>query len=318
MSKLTSTSKAVTTLTLLKFKKEGRKIVALTAYDYSTAKILDKAGVDLILVGDSLAMVALGHKTTHAVTVDEMLHHTKAVSRGVERAMVIADLPFLSYQVDQSQALTNAGRFIKEAQAQGVKLEGASRLTIDVVTRLVEMGIPVVGHLGFTPQAVHGLGGVRVQGRNSMEAMKLIRDSLALEQAGVFALVLEMVPSVVSKVISRKLHIPTIGIGAGNECDGQILVTDDLLGKFTDFQPRFVRRYANLADSCREAVENYAKDVISQSFPNENESFAFSAEEEHDLKELIAKDEYPAEEAEAGAQPDNVFRSAAFRRAGIV
>jgi len=318
MSKITSSHKAVTTLSLLKFKKEGRKIVALTAYDYSTAKILDKAGVDLILVGDSLAMVALGHKTTHAVTVDEMLHHTRAVARGVERAMVIADLPFLSYQVDQSQAIANAGRFIKEAQAQGVKLEGASRLTIDVVSRLVEMGIPVVGHLGFTPQAVHGLGGVRVQGRNSLEAMKLIRDSLALQEAGVFALVLEMVPSVVSKVITRKLSIPTIGIGAGNECDGQILVTDDLLGKFTDFQPRFVRRYANLADSCREAVESYSRDVMNQSFPNENESFAFSAEEENDLKELIAKDEYPEEELDQESEPDNVFRSAAFRRAGIV
>jgi 3-methyl-2-oxobutanoate hydroxymethyltransferase len=290
MSKVPSGSRAVSTATLAKYKHEGRKIVCLTAYDYSTAKILDKAGVDVILVGDSLAMVALGHKTTHAVTVDEMLHHTKAVTRGVERAMVIADLPFMSYQVDVIQAVTNAGRFVKEAQAQAVKLEGATRLTLEVVEKLGQLGVPVMGHLGFTPQSIHGLGGIKVQGKSAKEAMKLIREAEALERAGAFAVVLEMVPSVVSKIISRTIEIPTIGIGAGNDCDGQILVTDDLLGKFTDFQPRFVRRYANLAESCKEAVEHYAKDVQSQTFPSADESFAFSADEEVELKAILEED----------------------------
>ena len=285
MSKLGS-RKEVTTLTFQKFKEEGRKIVALTAYDYSTAKILDNAGVDLILVGDSLAMVALGHETTHAVTMDEMIHHTKAVTRGVQRAFVVADLPFMSYQVDVIQAITNAGRFIKEAQAHAVKLEGATRLTLEVVERLVGMGIPVCGHLGFTPQSIHGLGGNRVQGRNAEEAEILIDNSVAMERAGCFSLVLEMVPSAVASLISKELHIPTIGIGAGDGCDGQILVTDDLLGKYTDFQPRFVRRYANLSDICRQAVENYAFDVRNGTFPNDSESFILSADEEIKLLQL--------------------------------
>lgn len=275
-------------MTLSKYKKEGRKIVCLTAYDYSTAKILDNAGVDLILVGDSLAMVALGHKTTHAVTVDEMLHHTRAVTRGVKTAMVVADLPFMSYQVDITQAIMNAGRFIKEAQAHAVKLEGATRLNLEIIERLVGMGIPVMGHLGFTPQSVHGLGGTRVQGRSAQEAKKLIDDSLALENAGAFSVVLEMVPSTVSKVITDRLSVPTIGIGAGNQCDGQILVTDDLFGKFTDFQPRFVRQYANLSEVCSDAVKSYAQDVMNQGFPNEKESFAFPKEEEEVLMSQLA------------------------------
>ncbi len=289
MSKHTNNSpKQVSTLTLQKYKKEGRKIACLTAYDYSTAKILDNAGVDLILVGDSLAMVALGHKTTHAVTVDEMLHHTRAVTRGVKTAMVVADLPFMSYQVDITQAIMNAGRFIKEAQAHAVKLEGATRLNLEIIERLVGMGIPVMGHLGFTPQSVHGLGGTRVQGRSAEEAKKLIDDSLALEAAGAFSVVLEMVPSFVSKIITERLSIPTIGIGAGNQCDGQILVTDDLFGKFTDFQPRFVRQYANLAEVCNEAVRHYAQDVQNQDFPNDKESFAFPKEEEDLLMSQLA------------------------------
>ncbi|MCB9470565.1 MAG: 3-methyl-2-oxobutanoate hydroxymethyltransferase [Candidatus Obscuribacterales bacterium] len=281
-------SKSISTLTLQKYKEQGRKIVALTAYDYSTAKILDNAGVDLILVGDSLAMVALGHKTTHAVSMEEMLHHTKAVTRGAHHPLVVADLPFMSYQVDVTQAITNAGRFIKEAQAQAVKLEGATELNLEIVRRLVEMGIPVMGHLGFTPQSIHGFGGTRVQGRSARDAAKLVKDSLALEEAGVFSLVLEMVPDKVASIISSKLHIPTVGIGAGNGCDGQILVTDDLLGKYTDFQPRFVRRYANLDEVCMDAIKNYAEDVKSQQFPNESESFQFSEEEEAELSKLLS------------------------------
>src|SRR5277367_3529316 len=187
-------TKQVSVLTLQRYKEEGRKIVALTAYDYSTAQMLDRAGVDLILVGDSLAMVALGHRTTHAVTVDQMLHHTRAVTRGVQRALVVADLPFMSYQVEMTQAITNAGRFIKEVQAHAVKLEGATDLNLEIVERLVGMGIPVMGHLGFTPQSIHSLGGFRVQGRTAKDALKLIRDALALERAGAFAIVLEMVP----------------------------------------------------------------------------------------------------------------------------
>jgi 3-methyl-2-oxobutanoate hydroxymethyltransferase len=286
MSKTVQT-KSVSTLTLQKHKQEGRKIVCLTAYDYSTAQIIDRAGIDVILVGDSLAMVALGHRTTHAVTMEEMLHHTRAVTRGAKNAMVVADLPFMSYQVDPIQALSNAGRFIKEAEAHAVKLEGATKHNQEIIERLVEMGIPVMGHLGFTPQSVHGLGGTRVQGRNAQEAAKLLNDSLALERAGCFSLVLEMVPSAVATIITERLRIPTIGIGAGNNCDGQILVTDDLLGKYTDFQPRFVRRYANLAEICHEAVSNYAKDVLSQDFPSTQESFPFPKDEEEELLELI-------------------------------
>lgn len=276
-------TKAVSTLTLKKYKDDGRKIVALTAYDYSTAKILDRAGVDIILVGDSLAMVALGHKTTHAVTMDEMLHHTKAVTRGVEHALVVADLPFMSYQVDITQAITNAGRFIKEAEAHAVKLEGATEHNLETVSRLVGMGIPVMGHLGFTPQSIHGLGGTRVQGRTADEALKLLDDALALETAGAFAVVLEMVPSSVSRIISKKLKVPTIGIGAGCDCDGQILVTDDLLGKYVDFKPRFVRRYANLDEVSTDAIRQYAADVMSKNFPNDAESFVLAKEEEDEL-----------------------------------
>ncbi|MBK9143141.1 MAG: 3-methyl-2-oxobutanoate hydroxymethyltransferase [Candidatus Melainabacteria bacterium] len=282
MSKHVST-KNVSTLTLKKYKSEGRKIVALTAYDYSTAKILDNAGVDVILVGDSLAMVALGHKTTHAVSMEEMLHHTKAVTRGAQRAMVVADLPFMSYQVDVTQAITNAGRFIKEAAAQAVKLEGATDLTLQIIGRLTGMGIPVMGHLGFTPQSIHGLGGTRVQGRSAEAAYKLVNDALDLQKSGAFSVVLEMVPASVSRIISSRLEIPTIGIGAGNECDGQILVTDDLLGKYTDFQPRFVRRYADLDAICTDAVRRYADDVMSQQFPNQQESFMLAADEEEEL-----------------------------------
>lgn len=273
-------AKSVSTLTLKKCKLEGKKIVCLTAYDYSTAKILDRACVDLILVGDSLAMVALGHKTTHAVTMEDMIHHTKAVTRGVERALVVADLPFMSYQVDETHAISNAGRFIKEAQAHAVKLEGATELNLHVVSRLVSMGIPVMGHLGFTPQSINVFGGTHVQGKSAEDAIKLLEDSLALEKAGVFSLVLEMVPYSVSKVISEKLQIPTIGIGAGDACDGQILVTDDLLGKYTDFKPRFVRRYASLDEICGEAIRNYADDVMHNKFPNASESFFLSESEE--------------------------------------
>jgi 3-methyl-2-oxobutanoate hydroxymethyltransferase len=289
MSKV-GASRAISTLTFQKYKREGRKIVCLTAYDYSTAKMLDKAGVDLILVGDSLAMVALGHQTTHAVTMDEMVHHTKAVVRGTQNAFVVADLPFMSYQVDTVQAITNAGRFVKEAGAHAVKLEGATKLTVEVVERLVSMGIPVMGHLGFTPQSINAIGGNRVQGKSADEAFKLIQDCNMLERAGCFTVVLEMVPAPVATLISKNLRIPTIGIGAGNGCDGQILVTDDLLGKFTDFKPRFVRQYANLDSICQAAVAQYADDVRSANFPGPEESFPFTPDEETKLRALLQED----------------------------
>jgi 3-methyl-2-oxobutanoate hydroxymethyltransferase len=291
MSKHTQGSpKQVSTHTLLKYKGEGRKIVCLTAYDYSTAQIVDRAGVDVILVGDSLAMVALGHRTTHAVTMEEMLHHTRAVTRGVKTALVVADLPFMSYQVEVTQAITNAGRFIKESEAHAVKLEGATPLNLEIVERLVSMGIPVMGHLGFTPQSIHGLGGTKVQGKTAEDAVKLIRDAKGLEEAGAFSIVLEMVPKAVASILTEELTIPTIGIGAGNGCDGQILVTDDLLGKFTDFKPRFVRRYADLSEICTEAIGNYANDVKEKKFPDDSESFPISEEEELELRQLIAAD----------------------------
>lgn len=286
MSKSMKTN-SISTLTFQKYKRAGKKIVALTAYDYSTAKVLDNAGVDLILVGDSLAMVALGHQTTHCVTMDEMIHHTKAVTHGVQNAFVVADLPFMSYQVDIAQAVSNAGRFIKEARAHAVKLEGATNLNLETVERLVSVGIPVLGHLGFTPQSIHSLGGTRIQGRSAKQAAKLVEEALNLERAGCFAIVLEMVPSTVARLITQKLTVPTIGIGAGNDCDGQILVTDDLLGKFTDFQPRFVRRYANLAEVSQQAVSNYANDVRENNFPDESEAFSFPEDEEQTLLKML-------------------------------
>jgi 3-methyl-2-oxobutanoate hydroxymethyltransferase len=252
------------------------------------AKILDKAGVDVILVGDSLAMVVMGERTTHSVTMEEMLHHTRAVTRGTQNALVVADLPFMSYQVDVTQAIMNAGRFIKEARAHAVKLEGATRLNLEIIERLTGMGIPVMGHLGYTPQAIHGLGGARVQGRSAQDAIKLINDARAVQDAGCFAVVLEMVPTPIAKAVSERLEIPTIGIGAGNVCDGQILVVDDLLGKFTDFLPRFVRRYANLADICEEAVRHYGEDVKTQAFPNESESFILPRAQEEEFEKMLA------------------------------
>lgn len=264
----------------LKRKKEkGEKIVTLTCYDYSTARILDEAGMDLLLVGDSLAMTVLGHPNTLSVTMDEMLHHAKAVSRGTKYAMVVADMPFMSYQADHMEAVRNAGRFIQEGGVQAVKLEGASDRIVELVRHLVEIGIPVVGHLGFTPQSLNTLGGFKVQGKSLEDAKKLIGDALRLQEAGVFALVLEMVPVEVASLITCRLRIPTIGIGAGNVCDGQILVVDDLLGRYSDLTPRFVRRYMQSSQLIQDAVQAYATDIRSGNFPdNVAEAFTFPDE----------------------------------------
>jgi len=277
--------KPVTLNKLLKYKKLGRKITALTAYDYSTAKVLDEIGIDFILVGDSLAMVALGHKNTLFITVDEMIHHTKAVTRGVKRALVIADMPFMSYQIDEKTALSNAGRFIKEAGANAVKIEGGSEHIINCVKRCVDAGIPVMGHLGFTPQFLQTLSGFAVQGKNSESAQKILEQAKALEKAGAFGIVLEMVPEESAKYITENLSIPTIGIGAGRHCSGQILVTDDILGKYQDFTPKFARKYAEIAEITKKAVSDYIEDVISEKFPSEQEIFQLDENERKKLYE---------------------------------
>ena len=277
--------KPVTMQSLLKKKRMGEKIVTLTCYDYSTAKILDAAGLDLLLVGDSLAMTVLGHPNTLSVTVDEMLHHVKAVTRGTSHAMVVADMPFMSYQAGHDKAIENAGRFIKEGGAAAVKLEGATPQTISIIEQLVQIGVPVMGHLGCTPQSVNTMGGYKVQGKTVADARKLMNDARWLQDAGVFALVLEMVPVEVAQLVSQQLEIPTIGIGAGNVCDGQILVVDDVLGRYAELSPRFVRRYMHLDQEITKAIERYADDVRTGEFPStESEAFHFP---EDQLKELL-------------------------------
>jgi 3-methyl-2-oxobutanoate hydroxymethyltransferase len=284
-----SVKRTTYTAASLKRKKEkGEKIVTLTCYDYSTARILDEAGVEMLLVGDSLAMTVLGHPNTLSVTVDEMLHHTKAVSRGAKYAMVVADMPFMSYQADPMEAVRNAGRFLQEGGAHAVKLEGASERIVQVVSHLVEIGIPVVGHLGFTPQSVNTLGGYKVQGKTLEDAKRMIGGALRLQEAGVSALVLEMVPVEVASLITRRLRIPTIGIGAGNVCDGQILVVDDLLGRYSELTPRFVRRYMESGPLIQAAVQAYAADIRSGNFPNnDTEAFPFPEEWLPDLSQLF-------------------------------
>ena len=275
--------------TFQKYKNEGRKITSLTAYDYSTAKFLDESGIDLILVGDSLSMVALGHDTTHCVTMDEMLHHTKAVSKGVKRSLVVSDMPFMSFQVDENSAVNNAGRFIKEAGAQAVKLEGGSKRIADTVKHCVEAGIPVLGHLGFTPQFLYTLGGYNIQGKNVEATEMILEQALALQESGAFGIVLEMVPEESAKLITENLNIPTIGIGAGRFCSGQVLVIDDLLGKFTDFTPKFARKYVDLASIIKKAVNEYKEDVISGDFPSISEVFNLKEDELVKLTNLNLK-----------------------------
>jgi 3-methyl-2-oxobutanoate hydroxymethyltransferase len=253
-------------------KKRGEKIVMLTAYDYPSARLVEEAGVPIILVGDSLGMVVLGYDSTIPVTMDEMLHHVKAVVRGTSRAHVVADMPFMSYQASPQEALHNAGRMLKEGGAQSVKLEGGARIA-DTVRLLVESGIPVMGHIGLTPQSVNQFGGYKVQGKTPAAAVKLLNDALALQEAGAYAVVLETVPVQVARAITQRLAIPTIGIGAGPDCDGQVQVFHDLLGLFTDFVPKHARRYAEVGSGIVQAVREYAADVREGRFPTERESF---------------------------------------------
>jgi len=280
-------AKPISIYTLRKFKNEGKKIIALTAYDYSTAKYIDEAGIDFILVGDSLAMVALGHKTTLEVTVDEMLVFTKAVARAANRALVVADMPFMSYHSSTAEAVTNAGRFLKEGGAKAVKIEGGSKYIVDTVKHCVNVGIPVMGHLGFTPQFLHTLGGYNVQGKNLETTQKILEQAQTLEEAGAFAVVLEMVPEEAARVITENLSIPTIGIGAGRYCSGQILVSDDILGKYSEFTPKFARKYADMAGLIKDAVSRYGDDVVNGDFPAGGEIFHLTDEERERLEEAL-------------------------------
>lgn len=250
---------------LVEWKKRGERLTMLTAYDAAMARLFDRAGVDLLLVGDSLGMVIMGESDTLGVTLDDMVRHTRAVRRGVERALVIADMPFLTYQVSTEEAVRNAGRLIQEGGAQAVKLEGGTPI-LAVVERLVAVGIPVMGHLGLTPQSVHRLGGYRQQARTEEEARSLVSQARALQEAGAFAIVLESVPAAVAREVSESLAIPTIGIGAGPHCDGQVLVSYDLLG-LTAYAPSFARRYVDLSAAISKAVQEYVADVRAGRFP---------------------------------------------------
>ncbi len=254
-------------------KQRGEKITMLTAYDYSTAKLVDEAGIPLILVGDSLGMVVLGYESTIPVTMEEMLHHTKAVVRGTKQAMVIGDMPFMTYHISVDDALYNAARFIQEGGAQAVKLEGGVTVA-EKVSRIVECGIPVMGHIGLTPQSIYQLGGFTVQGKTQEAAARLLEDARALEEAGAFSIVLETVPAQLAKIITEKVNVPTIGIGAGIDCDGQVQVINDILGSFTEFVPKHAKQYAKLTDIISKAVTQYHNEVKAGSFPTEKQSFS--------------------------------------------
>ncbi|MBR6672849.1 MAG: 3-methyl-2-oxobutanoate hydroxymethyltransferase [Alistipes sp.] len=264
--------RAVTTLRLTEMKQRGEKIAMLTSYDYSTAKIVDAAGVDVILVGDSAANVMAGYETTLPITLDMMIYHARSVVRAVNRALVVVDLPFGTYQGNSKVALDSAIRIMKETEADAVKLEGGEEI-LESVERILSAGIPVMGHLGLTPQSIHKFGTYNVRAKEEAEAEKLVRDAHLLEQAGCFAVVLEKIPAALAERVSKELQMPTIGIGAGGATDGQVLVVHDMLGITNDLSPRFLRRYANLNGIMSEAVANYVSDVKSKDFPNEKEQY---------------------------------------------
>ena len=262
-----------TVLDVQRFKDEHRRFSVLTAYDYLSARILDEAGIPILLVGDSLGMVMLGYPTTLPVTLDEMIHHAKAVARGSRQALLVGDLPFMSYHVSEEQAIASAGRFLQEGGMHGVKLEGGGR-TVGITRRVTEMGIPVMGHLGLTPQFVHQMGGFKVQGKGQAQAARILADAKELEQAGAFSLVLEGVPGDLAARVTEALHIPTIGIGAGAATDGQVLVFHDMLGLTTGKAPKFVKRYANLAEEIANAAQRFAREVASGEFPGPEHAYS--------------------------------------------
>lgn len=266
-----------TVLTFAKAKEEKTKISMLTAYDYSTAKLMNDAGINSILVGDSLGNVVLGYENTVSVTMEDMIHHTKAVSRGAKDALVIADMPFMSYQTSVYDAVVNAGRLLKEGGANAVKLEGGKEVCPQIKA-IVDAGIPVCAHIGLTPQSVNALGGNRVQGKTELAAKKLLEDAIAVQEAGAFAVVIEAVPEKLASLITCRLDIVTIGIGAGNGCDGQVLVYQDMLGMFSDFTPKFVKRYANIGEMMTSAFKQYDEDVKNSSFPSEEHTYKIDDE----------------------------------------
>lgn len=265
-------AKKVTVNTIKKYKENQEKFSVLTAYDYSTAKYIDEAGIDIILIGDSLAMTALGYETTHSIGVDEMRIFTKAVAKGVSHALVVTDMPFMSYHTDVASAVKNCGEMIKNG-ANAVKIEGYSDYILDVIKRLVESGIPVVGHLGFTPQFLNTLGGYKIQGKTHEAAEEILRQAKELEKAGVFSIVLEMVPQESARFITENLDVPTISCGAGKYCDAQVLVCDDVFGKFSEFTPKFARKYGDMKSLIIDCAKRFNDDVKSGKFPSEDEVF---------------------------------------------
>lgn len=269
----TSNVNKVTVRDLSEMKSRGEKIVVLTAYDFLFGRLVDEAGCDVVLVGDSLGQVVLGYDSTIPVTLDEMIHHARAVRRGVKRAMLVVDMPFLSFQVSAEETLRNAGRILKETGCEAVKLEGGDEQTCDCVRALVRAGIPVMGHIGLTPQSVHAVGGYRVQGREENDAARIRDEASRLEAAGCFSIVLELMPSSLAADISRSLHIPTIGIGAGPSVDGQVLVLYDMLGLNDGFKPKFLRRFANVAEQTRAGIQDFATAVRDGSYPAAEHSF---------------------------------------------
>lgn len=270
--------KKITILDLEAKKRSGEPITMLTAYDYTGALLVDAAEIDSILIGDSLGMVMMGLDSTVPVTMDEMLHHCRSVARGAKYAHLVGDMPFLSYQVDIADAVRNAGRLLKEGNVDAVKLEGGKEMS-DTITTIVNAGIPVMGHIGLTPQSVSKLGGYRTQGRTAAAALDLLEDALALERAGCYAIVLEAIPSPVAAVITQQLMIPTVGIGAGPDCDGQVLVYHDILGLYDKIQPKFVKQYATLGPVIKDAFSSYREDVVKRSFPSPEHSFSMNLDE---------------------------------------
>ena len=262
----------ITASQIKEMKRQGEKIAEITAYDYSMAKLVDEAGMPVILVGDSLGMVMLGYESTIPVTMDEMIHHTKAVVRGAKHALIIGDMPFMTYQISIDEAMRNAGRFIQEGGAQAVKMEGGETVA-EKVSRIVAAGIPVQGHIGLTPQSIHQLGGYKVQGKTAEVAARLLNDAKALESAGVFSIVLECIPTPLAKLITERVSVPTIGIGAGKHCDGQVQVISDLLGLYTDFVPKHAKQYTKLHESISTSVSDYISEVKTGKFPTPKQSY---------------------------------------------
>jgi 3-methyl-2-oxobutanoate hydroxymethyltransferase len=275
--------KKVTPVDVQAMKKQGKRITMLTAYDYPMALLEDRAGIDIILVGDSLAMTVLGYENTLPVTMDEMIHHTKAVARGAKHPLILGDMPFMSYNTSEREAVLNAGRFMKEAGADAVKLEGGASVR-EIVRAIVKGGIPVMGHIGLTPQTISMLGGFKVQGKDAQAGQKIIDDALSLEEAGAFSVLLEAVPAPIAKMVTERLTVPTIGIGAGVHCDGQVLVVHDMLGLFDRFTPKFAKKYVNLSEIIMKALESYRDDVQKGEFPTDQHSFHIDEKELSKIK----------------------------------